>query len=71
MEKRKLSSHYSRKILGNLTQAEFSEMFSIPIGTIQNWDSRGTMPIYIERMCSEIAAREHTLDLYMKSGARI
>lgn len=35
-----------RKDMG-MTQKQFAEEFSIPLGTVQNWDARDCMPSYM------------------------
>lgn len=42
-----------RKDLG-MTQKQFAEEFNIPLGTVQNWDARNCMPIYISKLFSKL-----------------
>lgn len=46
MSELKLSSHGIRNSLG-MSQSEFSRTFSIPLGTVRNWDSKYCMPYYV------------------------
>lgn len=49
-----MTTHNTRKMLGNITQKEFAERFHIPAATVKNWDARDCMPDYIFYMCNEI-----------------
>lgn len=51
--KEKITTHQLRKQLG-MTSQEFADRFRIPVGTVRNWDTRGTMPAYIEFLIREI-----------------
>lgn len=56
-----MTTHEIRKDLGNLTQAEFADMFNIPLRTVQNWDHRSCVPSYIVTMLAKIVAYEGML----------
>lgn len=49
-----MTTHNTRKMLGNITQKEFAEKFNIPLGTVKNWDARDCMPEYIMDFAIEI-----------------
>lgn len=34
----------------NLTQKDLSDLFSIPLATVKNWDARNSMPSYVFNM---------------------
>lgn len=57
-----MTTHEIRKDLGNLTQAEFADMFNIPLRTVQNWDHRNCVPSYIVTMLAKIVAYERMLN---------
>lgn len=48
-----MTTHYIRLQLGNLTQKQFSEMYNISKRTVENWDSRGTMPVWVGNLFYE------------------
>ena len=46
----------------NMTQKEFSNYFSIPIGTVQDWEhGRRNPPIYVIAMIKRLLAYEKNL----------
>lgn len=49
MSKLKLTSHGIRNSLG-MSQSEFARTFSIPLGTVRNWDRLSCMPYYVFRL---------------------
>ena len=49
-----MTTHNTRKMLGNITQKEFAERFNIPVSTVKNWDARDCMPEYVFYMACEI-----------------
>lgn len=51
--KEKRTTHNLREQL-HMTAQEFADRFHIPVGTVRNWDTRGTMPAYIEYLIQEI-----------------
>lgn len=48
-----MNSKEIRNVL-NMSQREFSVKYSIPLGTVRNWDSRNCMPIYMSFVFDEI-----------------
>ena len=43
--------------LYNLRQKDLARIFGVPIRTVQNWDLRGTMPVYVGDMMEFILER--------------
>ena len=52
MENTRTTTHKLRKEL-HLTTEEFSKKYNIPVGTVRNWDTRETMPTYVENLVRE------------------
>lgn len=53
-----MTSHDIRKKL-NLTQLQLSNLFSIPLSTVKNWDARDCMPVYIYNLLDWIYEHEN------------
>lgn len=47
-----------------MTQAQFADEFSIPLRTVQGWESRSTMPMYIYIMLSKYRQEIEKWNLY-------
>lgn len=50
-----------RKKLG-MSQREFAEYYSIPIGTVRNWESRDCCPEYILVMLYDLLATKKAIE---------
>lgn len=47
------STHFFREEMG-FTQKEMADYFEMSLATIQNWDTRKNMPVYVWNMLKEI-----------------
>lgn len=63
-----MNSKAIREML-NMTQEEFAQRYSIPLGTVRNWDARNCMPVYYASIFAEIISLKKRLSelekLYM------
>lgn len=56
-----MKTHEIRTKLG-MSQREFAKYIGVPVATVRNWDSRGTMPEYVANLIERLeeALRELT-----------
>lgn len=55
-----------RKLAGGITQAQLAERYSIPIRTVQNWDQRACMPLYVEGLILKDIYSQELLERHRK-----
>lgn len=55
-----MTTHDLRAISGE-SQREFAEHYLIPVATVRNWDSRGSMPAYLYYIIDRIQMYEQLL----------
>lgn len=48
----------------DMTQVKFADEFGIPLRTVQGWESRSTMPVYIYNILSKLLDEKSKCELY-------
>lgn len=56
-----MTTHEIRANLGDMSQAEFSEAYGIPLRTIENWDYRGRAPEWLRNVFQVIEDMHHDI----------
>lgn len=57
------STHFFREEM-DWTQKQMAEYFGMSLATIQNWDTRKNMPVYVWNMLKEIIKQKALADQY-------
>lgn len=59
------STHFFREEMG-WTQKEMADHFDMSIATIQNWDSRKNMPLYVWNMLKDLVKAQTIIEQLYK-----